>query len=497
MADEKKPPIEIPILKEKQKERKGGGGWLNVGGAADSPGVLAGGQAIAVKGGFWAKFAAGGGVKALLASKLGIAAMALSVGGMGLVGFGLMQGGTAKKIQEKPQLGAISSTISSRKRNAKGSKSLSFIAKASEGELKWDKGRSPVSPGRGAQAETATADAPATTTDDVAADVMKQTLQDAGGGAAQKERLGGNFGKLSSQLGGSNAFGGKNIFNGASGFNVKKMKNMGGKAGGQRGLQASRGRSARVRSMKSSQAKKINARGIGANRAMGQLKFSGRRSAKAANAGDGTAASAQYASDAFSGQSTTGGGAGVPGAGLESGETIQMPGANAHEPASGGGDMEMPCAEGQGRTEDGFCLQSNPYGKNVTPYQEAVDKSWSDYVIWGLVAAAGIALMVWGYKLLSSQNPWTVALGVVMIIIGLALLMMAIGKITETEYETKDKVNEWGQKDQADIVEEGASDAKEGEEYDGPTTTPMDGNTDIHDDVEAEQAATYSEGGGG
>ncbi|MFH2202142.1 MAG: hypothetical protein ABIJ96_03420 [Elusimicrobiota bacterium] len=505
--------VDIPILKVKQKERKGAGGLLSSSsGAAGAPGAIGAPAAIA-KGGLLAKVLGGGGVKALLASKLGIAALALGVGGTGLVGFGIMQQKASQGQQQQgtPELGSIASNISAHKRNAKGSKSLSFMAKAGEGELKWEKGK-PNQPqtaeaDKKAEGDDA-ADAPAQSPEDMANGMMGDMMGKAGAGGEGRERLGGDIGKLSSGLSGSSAFGSKNIFGGGGKFQAKGLKQMGGKGDMTRNLKGARGRTSNMRRGTTNRlAKKMSTSGIGAQRAMGQLKFAGTQSAKASNAGDGTAASAQYAADAFTGKTTTGGGLGAAGGGINEGDADVNPVGGGAPDVTGGGGSDIPCAAGQDRTADGFCVQRSPCApadeqledgrcRNVTPYQEKIDKAWTDYLLWAVVAAIGIALMVYGYSIIGNW-PWGTILGAILIVIGLMLLLLAISKIMETKQETKDKVTEYGQKDQADIVDDASKPAIDGENYQGGSSTNKAwedlNSTQVQEDAKKEQDSTYSE----
>ncbi|TBR21524.1 hypothetical protein EPO15_10080, partial [bacterium] len=291
------PEMDIPVLKKQEKEKKGLGAILP--GGVPGAGTLAGGAGVGQAGGFMA----------LLAGKAGLAALALGVLGAGAIGVGLM-GGKAAPKKAAPQLDGLASNINVGQRSATGSKSLSYMAQAGSGQLKWE---DPNAPKPQAAAEHKS-DAPADTA--AGGEGVDQAGEGAeggeGAGGAERPRIAGGLSgaKLSSSLGGSGAFGKNNIFSKGSGFNMKSvdLKAKSGLDGGASRLaSASKGSlSGKMRGKNSLMASGKNTARIKGNGALGQLKFAGTRSGAAARAGESGAAST-FAADAFDQQKTTGG----------------------------------------------------------------------------------------------------------------------------------------------------------------------------------------------
>ncbi|PIP81542.1 MAG: hypothetical protein COR54_19660, partial [Elusimicrobia bacterium CG22_combo_CG10-13_8_21_14_all_63_91] len=271
--------VDIPLLKKKEKERKGGGIVVPEA-AVQGTAQVAGGAGVGV---------AKSGVAALFAGKMGVAALALGVGGAGLIGVGVMKQNQAVKMTPRPQLDGLSSSIGVAKRNATGSKSLSFMAKAGQGELRWDDPNKPQPQKAEAKTEEDLADA-AGAGGPSQEELMAQFAGGAEGeGAGEKPSLGRIDAKLSTQLGQSSAFGSKSIFSGGTGFDVAQMKNLDKNklgASPDRTKASAHGKLGALRRTTGAlNAKNISTRGVRANRAMGQLKFAGRQSGAAALAG--------------------------------------------------------------------------------------------------------------------------------------------------------------------------------------------------------------------
>ncbi|MDE2293374.1 MAG: hypothetical protein KGL53_14930, partial [Elusimicrobia bacterium] len=121
------PEMDIPILRKKEKEKKGSGVVL--------PGA-AGGAGQAVTGG---ALQSGGGFMALLTGKAGLLALALGVAGAGAVGVGVLRSrGAGQPAPGAPELSAPTDSLSVGQRNAYGSKSLAYLSKAAAGQVKWN-----------------------------------------------------------------------------------------------------------------------------------------------------------------------------------------------------------------------------------------------------------------------------------------------------------------------------------------------------------------------
>jgi hypothetical protein len=464
---------DIPVLKAKKEEKKGAG-FIVPGAAAPGAAPLIGGAGMA---------AGKGGMLALLSGKLGIAAAMLGIGGAGLVGYGML-GQSSQAPKATPQLASPDSMVANRKRNAQGSKSLSFMQKAAEGELKWDKNGAPVKDAAGADpASEDVAEADGANEGEGmpnAEDLLAGAEGVDGVQGDDKPRLSGGLSgnKLSSSLGGG--FGKKNIFGGGGGVDLKKLSALGGKT---KKLEATRRtRSAsRKRKVNGLLAKKISTRGIGANRAMGQLKFAGRRSGQAAAAGE-AGAQRTYATDAFTQGQTNDGAAGEIGGGINNGEVGSLGSGAPDVTDTGSSDFEPPTVD---------------EGENVTNYQGLVDSSKGMVdtaitlaIVGGVILAAGIAIM--------AASSWTgigAVIGAILAAIGAMLLVLSL-IMSNMAADQGDMIRNYGQEDQADIINRRADNANEGMEegcsHEGHCNldeTKWD-NT-IQQDVAEERDATY------
>lgn len=466
--------VDIPVLKPKKEERKGAGIVL--------PGSTAAGQSLA--GG-----AAAGGLKALVAGKLGAAALALGVGGAGLVGYGVWQQ-SARPAQPAPSAGPnlapIEPSVSARKRDSQGSKSLAFMARASGGELKWEDPNAPknaAAPAQKAEAAEAAAEEPAVPD---AREMINEALAKGGVEAGQESKMGRISGaKLSKQLGGSNAFGSKSIFSGGTGFDAKGMKNLDGKKtasfkpASQRGGKAAalrRGAEARL-------AKKIDTRGVTAQRAVGQLKFAEHRSMKAANVtgSEAGATGAQQAFDSVNNSGQTGDGTG--GAIGSEFPDVAAPGSGAPDVTASGGTGNglnfSNCPEGYVASPDGGCM----VGGNATPYQNLVDSGKSMAETAKMLLMIGMVLLALFW--IPTVGPYLAAIGATLIILGLVFQAQVRnnGDAIKSNY---------GQNMQGKILErQGTNAGNRAFEDAGPRN--HDWKDNVQHDVATERDSTYTE----
>lgn len=447
------PEVDIPVLKKQEKEKKGMGAIL--------PGGVPGGGALTA--GVNAGQATG--FMALFAGKAGLAALALGVVGAGAIGVGLMGGGSGERKSSSPQLDGLASNISVDRRNAVGSKSLSYMAKAGSGQLKWDDPNAPKPQAGGDSKSDAPANTPVEGVDEAGAGAEGGE----GEGGAEKPRLSGGISgaKLSSSLGGSGAFGKNNIFSKGSGFNMKSvdLKAKSGIDGGASRLAAaSKGNlSGKLRGKNSLLASGKSTSRIKGNGALGQLKFAGTRSQAASKAGD-TGAASTFAADAFDQQKTTGGsletGAGGIGDGLG---TVNPSGGTAPDVTGG----ETGCPEGWGAAEGGGCTAPDiTNGVDQTKYQGMLDSVLQMQKQAEMMTNLGIALIAIGVALLLIPGigwGWGAAL------IALGTLMLVMGMMMNKQADQMaDQIGSmYNQKKQADILKargEGDSSTPELEE---------------------------------
>jgi hypothetical protein len=447
------PEMDIPVLKNKEKEKKGAGVILP--GGVPGAGALAAGANAGQAAGFMALFA----------GKAGLAALALGVVGAGAIGVGLMGGGSGEKKASSPRLDGLESNISVDRRNAVGSKSLSYMAKAGSGQLKWEDPNAPK-PQAGAEPKS---DAPADTADGEGVDEAgAEGGEGEGEGGADKPRLSGGLSgaKLSSSLGGSGAFGKNNIFSKGSGFNIKSsdLKAKSGIQGGASRLAAaSKGNlSGKLRGKNSLLAGGRSTSRIKGNGALGQLKFAGTRSQAASKAGD-TGAASTFAADAFDQQKTTGGqletGAGGIGDGLG---TVDPSGGTA--PDVTGGDTG--CPEGWAAAEGGGCTAPDiTNGVDQTKYQGLLDGVLQMQKAAQQMMMIGIALIAIGVILVASE--FGAAFGWGLIAAGAGMLLMAQMMNKQADQMADQIGSMYNQKKQADVLKargEGDSSTPELEE---------------------------------
>jgi hypothetical protein len=480
MANEPKKPaeVEIPQLKKQEKERKGAGAALA---------GKVGGNGASVAGGAVAG-AAKTGLAGLFAGKMGAAALVVGLGGAGLVGVGVMQQKNASNAPKKPQLDGLSSSIQVDKRNSQGSKSLAYMSKSSKGELRWDDPNAPKPQAKPPEkTEEELSDAAGSPSQEELMEQMGVEMPETG---ADKEKptMGRIDASLSKELGGSNAFGSKSIFSGGTGFDIARMKNMNKnkiKEPPNRAMSEARGKSSGLRRGRSARGKSLSTRGIRANRAMGQLKFAGRQSNAAANAGSAGAAAAA-AGGAFEGAKTEGGELGGPAGAIgEDMPTVQPPGSGA---PSGGGGGANACPSNWTQVEGGGCEPPDLEGTNVTPYQGLVDNAKGMSEQAEKLKTMAIALMILGAALLAAW-PWGTLIGVILLALGAMMYSMAKSMSSQAENMGRQISNQYGQEEQGKIIERhGSNSANPNESRD----RDIEVKNTAKDDIEAERNADYT-----
>ena len=462
------PEVDIPILKKQEKERKGGAAFIG-GAAAEGAQISAG-----------AGLAKAGGLLSLFGGKLGLVALAMGVGGAGVIALGVasQKGSEAKK--EAPQLGALASNISVARRDAYGSKSLNYMSEAGAGQLKWEDPNKP----KPEAAPEKTADAPADEAALAEADGASEEMPDP---IDAKPRMANDLSgaKLSASLGKSSAFGSKNIFAKGTGFSAKEVDLKAKNSLGGANLSATRsGRLAASRKGKSS----LSAKAISTNKitgkSLGQLKFAGNRSQAAANAGDSGGA-ATYAADAFDQQKTTGGqldaGAGGIGDGLG---TVNPVGSGAPDSTGGG---TGPCPEGWGQAEGGGCTAPDiTNGQAMTNYQGLVDGALQMQKTAEKMMMIGMALIVAGAIVMATTSWMGIGtiIGGLMIAAGLAMVMMGQMMNKQADQMADQIGSMYQQKKQGDIIKSRGA---------GDSSTPELERRRVADQTEQANQAGYTE----
>lgn len=516
---------DIPVLKKKEKERRGAGaaGYAGTGGGSPGlgfnigaggarvgsslvaqPGLLGSGKIAAMLANVFggpSTFVGG-----LFAGKLGAP---LVLGGMlawggvmaaaGLKMMGIDLSGTrstAESVAFAPGAVDGSGIVIDKPKD----RSLGYVANANQGEVLWDK-EHPMAPKKAA-GEDDTVDspdaieeeAPQFETPDVSA-LMEENAKKAG---LDRE----SFVKKLSQSTGGGANGAR-LSNGTAGFTLAKSLQQ-KKPLTPAGIGKGSANAMKRANDKLNVRKMSTARGQ-SNRAMGQLKLARNMSASGAAASPDQTAR-QYSADAFDQTHTIGGE--LDGVGAGSG--IVVPPGNG---APGGGVGSTP--------SDLAPPPSAGPGENVTPYQGNVDRARMNdnmagqntqmgmimLIIGAILIGIGVALLFW---------PMT-AVGLALIAAGAALLMMGMMMMQQGQEQGKaakeeaDQIEqEYGQEEQAGVIDDCADQAvADGTRASScaPTQTTQDFNQQINqhtpsvqEAVKNEQDATYElegEGEGG
>ncbi|MFA5140335.1 MAG: hypothetical protein WC728_13975 [Elusimicrobiota bacterium] len=458
--DPGKSDVDIPILKKKKEERKGAGAVLQ--GADVGQGVVAVGGATA---------RAGGGLAALFTGKIAAVAVALGLGGAALVGYGVMQQGKVQRAGPKgPALEAPDMGVRVSRRDSQGSKSLAYLARVGEGQIKWDEPTAGKTAADAPNAEGGAAGAEKTAD---AASESKEGMPEAPDQFTRAGRMENTLSgaKLSSQLGGG--FGKNNIFSGKGTFNLKPSADLGKNLS--RTMAAAGGKTLTMSRQKSGalMAKKLDTRGVSANKAMGQLKFSGRRSAAAAAAGSGEAG-ATYAGEAFE-QTKVDGAPGTTGA-IGDGSVDPM----------GGSAPDM--TSGSGVSEGGPDVGP---GENATPYQPYVDNAQQLTSTAKTLLIAGFALIAIGAAMmLAGVTGVAAVVAAILIGIGVGLCMAAMMMHQQARQMGDTVGNDYGQKDQQHIIDRTATNSGN-RAYTSPDNDFQMKDNTVHEDTEKEKNADY------
>jgi hypothetical protein len=124
--EDKREGVDIPVLKKEEKERKGAGIPLPAGKTASAASGFAG----------------------VLGGKVGVAALALGLGGAGLIGYGALESGRVQRAASEPQLPVPDTEVRGAVRDSQGSRSPGYMARARGGEARWGGGCVRARPGR-------------------------------------------------------------------------------------------------------------------------------------------------------------------------------------------------------------------------------------------------------------------------------------------------------------------------------------------------------------
>ncbi|TBR24918.1 hypothetical protein EPO15_03100 [bacterium] len=481
------PEPDIPVLKEKEEEKKGAGAPWYAGSGSGAPGLVAGqgagrvGASLAMRSGMLSRLAASvsgafGGPTTFLGG-LFAGALGKFLVGAGLAAWGalmlaagarLMGGwGDAPTGAANPSMAGISG--SGIVIDAPKDRSLGYLAGANKGEILWDQGKPVKADAPKEEPAPEAADAPAEQAKAPEAPKfeMPDVSQLMGGGLNREGFVKKMTGDVSQLSGGSGAPRLKD----AGGFALKKSfaetklpqaktGKLGGMSKAKRALTSSRLSNMRGRS----------------SRAVGQLKLA--KNMSAAGADSMTASEARtFSADAFDqGKSIGGNLAGIDGDGI-----VVPPGSGVQDP--GVPDM--------------------PPGTNVTPYQSDMDaaKGKGDQAaalkkLGMMMLAIGAALVAMGLALMGNHTTFPIGwallgAGLALIAMGMMMLGMSANMANQAKNDGKKIADESGQKDQGEIVDECADQAtNQGTKVDNCSAQKPDQvahpDTSVHEAVEAE-----------
>lgn len=480
------PGIDIPELRKKEEEKKGGGvPWTAGSGSGASGagyGVLESGAArvgsgLSGKAGFLGsgKIAAaisnllggpGTTLGGLFASQLGshIVLGGLAMWGAVVVGAGFSLMNRGNRLEPiAPSLSMSGSMASSGiVIDAPKNRSLNFVANANQGEIVWDPGQQASVDAPKEEPKPAEPPAAGETPQQPVMPDLSQ-LAKAGGGGLSRDDFVKKMTQDPGMLRGSPG-GGKALKDGLSGFNLKKnfvappgkgsTKDMSAFERTKQALGTSRVRSSRVR----------------AERAMGQLKFA-KFMSKSGSASAPDTQARQFSADAFDQGKT---GAGVLGATDPNG-------------------IVVPPGDGAPDIGDGLD------GENVTPYQDKIDAAKTMTDTSGNLQAAGLMMVMVGLGMIVTGigllNCTTFPIGLMLIGAGTAMLMMGLmmlmmsGNMAKNAKKQGDSVSQdYGQQDQGNTVKRCATQANAtgagSEDCSAYTPTPF--NPQLPEDIRNE-----------
>ncbi len=451
------PEPDIPVLKGKEKERKGAGvpGYAGSGSGGSGLGMSMGagsarvGSSLVAQPGFFGS----GRIAAALANFFGgratffgalfgsQAGPALVLGGLaawtGVIGLaGLKLAGFSPRMSQGLS-NADSSVFLSSVGNSgiiidkPKDRSLGYLASANKGEMVWDK-EHPMAPKEAPKEEVSEPQGEATP------DIPKFEMPDVsavmGEGGLDRDKF---IKKMTHDV--SSLHGGR-LKQGTAGFNLKKTFS-------DRSLRPRRtslgGTSRLARVMNKLRGRNISTRRGMSSKAMGQAKLARNMSAQAATSAT-DAAQRQYATDAFEQGQTVGGEL----AGIEGDGVVVPPGAGM---SSGANDISPPPSVGP--------------SDNATPYQSQLDgaKGMGDSsammkIMGMLMLAIGAVLIAIG----ASMTPvgWgLIAAGVALMALGMMLLQMSADMAQSAKNQGQAIEDAYGQDDQSDVVDDCADQA--------------------------------------
>lgn len=478
---------DIPVLKEKEEEKKGAGAPWYAGSGAGAPGIVAGqaagrvGASLAMRSGMLSRLAAAmsgafGGPTTFLGGLFagtfgrflvgaGLAAWAALMLGAGAK---LMGWGDAPIQAATPSLAGIggSGIIV----DAPKDRSLGYLSGANQGEILWDAAK-PAKAEEAKDAAAPEAEAPAeqAKAPETPAFEMPDVSALTGGGLNRE----GFVKKMTGDVSQLNGGGGAGRMKDASGFALKKtfadaklQPSQRGKLGGmsraKRALSASRLSNMRGRS----------------SRAVGQLKLAKNMSAVGANAT--TASEARtFSADAFDqGKSIGGELAGIGGDGI-----VVPPGSGVQDPG----------------------VPDVGPGTNVTPYQGQIDNakamdnnSAQMKQMAMMLMVIALALIAMGMYLISQDGCTMAIIGAAVLAAGMAVMAMSMmmakqakAMADQAKNQGKNIDDQYGQKDQAAVVDECADQAaNQGTKGDNCTAAKPDNvanpSTNVREAVDAE-----------
>jgi xanthosine utilization system XapX-like protein len=457
---------ELPVLKEKEEERKGAGAaWYAGSSSAPSGAILGAGSAARIGSGLAnpgflgsARIAAAlsrmfGGpatiLGSLFASPLGgqlLLAGMLALGGLlalaGLKASGLLGAASADPLASRmfsSLPGVLSSGLVIDKPK---NRSLDWLEYANRGELVFEEA------GPGQEKDAPAEDQPAAEQPkppDVTIPDIPLNLGDAGkiANAAKAALNPDGFAKRLTNDAGQLYAGGPGALRDAASMALGK------KAGDP--TPAALGLTKKVapleRRKEAARATRGNTRQGVSDRAMGQLKLARNLSNYGARSSDAAKAKG-YATDAFEQGQTIGGGLGMPGEGIV-----------------------VPPGDGAPGVTDADSTPDVSPPVNATPYQGPLDDAKGKdnnaamlKILGAILLAMGIILALIGMKLMS--NPFTQMIGIILLLIGLALIAAGIACLIASSMMGNDAkgsgkkiANQYGQKDQGQGVNEAADQA--------------------------------------
>lgn len=442
---------EIPVLRPKEKERKGAGVPVFTGsGPGATIGVGVGGQAASVGGSLSSGFL--GSARIAMAVSRALGGPGSILGGLfasplgaplvlgAMLAWGVLIGAAALSLVRQPSLDRDSSMSVALDSPASGlvidqpkDRSLNYVANANQGELQWQE-QDPLTPKDEPKKEPEPPQAKPEIPQPQMPDIAKLMAD-----AQAKGLKGGRFGELTkdvSRLGGGGGLvsqlAGKQLKDGNNGFALKKTFASGGKPGKIKAF---------GRQMQPARGSRISLLRGRSSRALGQAKFANHLS-RAGKFSTSDPQTRQFATDAFEAKVTQGGELGGLGSGV-----AMPPGAGV--PTDGIGMTDPPAV---------------PPTENVTPYQGNVDAARQLGDMGGMLKAMGLMMLAMGAALIAAGrallgNPTTapigaalIGAGIALVITGMMMLAMAMNMANQAKNQAKKVGEADGQPEQQDAA---------------------------------------------